>query len=538
MLESDDYNEDLMRQVGPYLKELDLALKNEATYRKAKDKRMETLREIIKASGSDLEKVFSCEVKLFDEYRGYCYDSMFVSGNRCRMIGVKMGSKDKIAKGEIMQARAFLVGGYFKECDNIISKIDTSKCSVPTKIDYLKISFDMNYEDGFYVPLKVFAEDPYLIEMERLLDELELYIKDENDDILLNCKAQIAFHKRDSEEAILYFGKGLKQSKKGTLEYSEFISGVGYNTLAKGFIVPAMDYMTQSAIISIKDGSRSYHSMRKIAECMYIIGNINKSYQYIQIAMKNAQDFNSRYRLYEASKLLPKVDKELYMVIKETNDKKTIAIISLIVLLVLLMICSYYVVVQNRKLAKQKIIISEQNEELKTNNTTIENTNEALCEANLIKDKILGRMIKETALRNELFEKVQKDISRKIKVRNYEDIPAAIELARKENKSTLESFDAMILQLFPDFAIQFNKLLKPECAIISDAENVLTPELRIFALIRLGITKNDDIAKCLYYSVNTIKSYKTKVINVSLVDKEQFYEELSNIKFNRFGNIG
>lgn len=58
--------------------------------------------------------------------------------------------------------------------------------------------------------------------------------------------------------------------------------------------------------------------------------------------------------------------------------------------------------------------------------------------------------------------------------------------------------------------------------------------MRIFALIRLGIRKNDDLAKCLNYSVNTIKSYKTKVVNMSDLSAEQFYEKLSTIVTNRY----
>ena len=84
----------------------------------------------------------------------------------------------------------------------------------------------------------------------------------------------------------------------------------------------------------------------------------------------------------------------------------------------------------------------------------------------------------------------------------------------------------MLLTLFPDFPEKFNSLLNEESREAPNSDKRLTTEMRIFALIRLGITKNDDLAQTLNYSVNTIKSYKTRVINASPYDKDEFYKQL------------
>lgn len=94
------------------------------------------------------------------------------------------------------------------------------------------------------------------------------------------------------------------------------------------------------------------------------------------------------------------------------------------------------------------------------------------------------------------------------------------------------NIDNVILSIFPNFIDRFNSLLKEECRIVLKSKDSLVPEVRIFALIRLGISKNDDIAKCLNYSVSTVKCYKSKIMNASSLTNDEFYARLMQITFN------
>ncbi|XOO53368.1 DUF6377 domain-containing protein [Prevotella histicola] len=57
----------------------------------------------------------------------------------------------------------------------------------------------------------------------------------------------------------------------------------------------------------------------------------------------------------------------------------------------------------------------------------------------------------------------------------------------------------------------------------------LTTEMRIFALIRLGINDSERIATFLNYSVHTINTYKTRVKNRSRVENDQFEQLIMDI---------
>ena len=82
--------------------------------------------------------------------------------------------------------------------------------------------------------------------------------------------------------------------------------------------------------------------------------------------------------------------------------------------------------------------------------------------------------------------------------------------------------------MYPDFVEQFNALLKEE-ARITPPEGRLTTELRVFALIRLGVDDSKKIAAMLDYSASTIYNYKVSVKNASLGPRETFEDRVKMI---------
>ncbi len=69
---------------------------------------------------------------------------------------------------------------------------------------------------------------------------------------------------------------------------------------------------------------------------------------------------------------------------------------------------------------------------------------------------------------------------------------------------------------------KFNALLAEGEAIVPKGDDILTPELRVFALIKLGIVDSSSIATLLHYSANTIYNYRAKVKNKAKGDRDSF----------------
>jgi DNA-binding NarL/FixJ family response regulator len=89
--------------------------------------------------------------------------------------------------------------------------------------------------------------------------------------------------------------------------------------------------------------------------------------------------------------------------------------------------------------------------------------------------------------------------------------------------------DEMLLKIFPSFVSEFNQLLKEEERFLLKDNELLNTQLRIFALIRLGIVHNEVIAEILDYSINTVYTYKTRTINRSHLSPDEFYRQLMKI---------
>ena len=96
------------------------------------------------------------------------------------------------------------------------------------------------------------------------------------------------------------------------------------------------------------------------------------------------------------------------------------------------------------------------------------------------------------------------------------------ELKEKEIEELLQNFDSVFLHLYPNFVEEFNALLQPEMRFQKRDDNRLVTEIRIFALIRLGIEDSSKIAEFLHYSVNTIYNYRARIKNGALDNRESF----------------
>ena len=248
--------------------------------------------------------------------------------------------------------------------------------------------------------------------------------------------------------------------------------------------------------------------------------------------MENAVFFDSRYRMYESSITLPLIDKELYELTKSQKEILTVAVCVIIVFCIAVVFLYAYIRKQNRKLRHSTRLIREKNRSLLTMNGQMADINKELRGANNIKDVYLGRILADNSSAITDIEELAKTVKLKVKTKLADDLIPFIYKKdyAKKRKEMLASFDAMFLHLFPHFIEKFNSLLKPDCQIMVEDKNALTPELRIFALVRLGITKSDVIGEILNYSSSTVRNYKTKIRNAAIVPNEEFDKRLLEIE--------
>ncbi len=193
-----------------------------------------------------------------------------------------------------------------------------------------------------------------------------------------------------------------------------------------------------------------------------------------------------------------------------------VAAVVFILFVIGLFVAWWYIRKQMMELKKAQVIIARRNKQLETKNNQLE-------EVNKIKDEYIGRSFYINSEYINKVEKLYRTIDRKLMTRRIEDLRSSLKESEliAERKSMFVDFDETFLKLFPHFIEKYNELFDDPDSKCLDPKQ-LTTEMRIFALIRLGITDSERIATFLNYSVHTINTYKTRVKNRSHIDNDKF----------------
>lgn len=518
-------------QAKESLDSLDRQIQISDTYTQQKKERISILTERLKDTSLSLDEQYRYTYLLFDEYSTYQSKLMYTSAKRLIELSSRMNDKDKLVDSKIQLAYSYLWCGAFKEAYEYINTIDTVGTTKNTKVNYLMFQVNLEYESGLYVkPLQFFLQK-YENSMCRIIAQLEKLLP-ADDDHLLEARQKACSHNNKFKEAYQYLKQRLEHSSGVSREMSAKLGDVGFLHLEMGDTATAIQYMVKSAIMDIQIGSKQAPALRKIAEAIYPDGEVERAYKYIQLSMDNAVFFDSRYRMYESSITLPLIDKDLYELTKKQKDTLVVTVCFIIIFIIALFISLLFIGKQNKKLKSSALLIQEQNMSLLTMNTRMTEINKELQDANNIKATYLGRILSDNSSSISTMEELVKVVRIKIKAKQYDDIIQFIYKHDylKKRRDMLTRFDEMFLKLFPNFIEKFNSLLKEEDRVIVQEKNMLTPELRIFALVRLGVTKSDTIADILNFSASTVRNYKTKIRNISTVPNEEFDKRLLEIE--------
>ena len=179
---------------------------------------------------------------------------------------------------------------------------------------------------------------------------------------------------------------------------------------------------------------------------------------------------------------------------------------------------------QNKKLDRIKV-------KLQITNDDLSDLNKSLSESNRVKEEYVSRFMSLCSSYIANLKHYQSMVYSKIVVGKIEELKTMVnssDVIELEVRQFYRNFDEAFLNIYPNFIVEFNELLREEERFVLPKSRCLSPELRIFALIRLGITDTDRIAKFLQYSTNTVYSYRTKIKNKA-IDKTCFDKKILNI---------
>lgn len=315
--------------------------------------------------------------------------------------------------------------------------------------------------------------------------------------------------------------------QKGTAVHQKAIvtSCIGWSYLFLKNDDQAIDYLAQAAIYDNEGATRETTALCTLARLLYRQGDIQRATEYVRQSLANANFYGARQRVIEVSSILPIIEQDRFKLMQ--GQRNAIAVAAVIaILFVLGLFMSWWLIRRQMvKLKKAQYTIAKRNRQLEAKNCQLE-------EVNKIKDEYIGRSFYINSEYINKVEKLYRTIDRKIATHSFEDLRSSLKESEliAERKSMFADFDETFLKLFPQFIDKYNELFDDSAGLkAADKPKSLTTEMRIFALIRLGITDSERIAKFLNYSVHTINTYKSRVKNRSRIDNDQFERKIMEI---------
>lgn len=298
------------------------------------------------------------------------------------------------------------------------------------------------------------------------------------------------------------------------------------------------DHLALSAISDMKSGIREYSSLRKLAVILYQEGDIHRAYNYLTLCMDDAVACNSRWRIYEVQQMFPIINEAYHNRLSRQQTWLIIALAVISLLSLFLIASLWFIRRQVRRVTIAKQQVQQANGRLHELNANLKELNKKLSESSYIKEEYIGHYIDQCSVYIEKMESYCKRLQKmaaKGKVQTLIDDLRSTQFIEDELKDFYANFDDTFLQLFPHFVEEFNALLVPEGQIRLKPGEKLNTELRIFALVRLGISSSGKIAHFLRYSSTTIYNYRVRIRNSAAGNREDFDKQVMKIGSGELG---
>lgn len=516
------------------LLKLDKTVKNEKTYEASKQSEISRLKKQSLNSANSLAQ-YQNYLDLSKAYQVYIADSATHFSRLALEVASKLNDTYLINESKIQLASIDAKEGMFPIAIKLLDEIDLSKADKKQKIAYYKTLSEvyiywMEYQEGHDV-------SDLEIERNKARDSLLSILPKSSVEYAINLGTKLIEEKElSSAEAILK--DALKKAKTDTREYSILTSILAYLYDVSGEKVLRKEYLALSALSDTKASIKENLSLRSLAILLYEEGDIERANLYIKKSLKDANFFNARLRNLQIAKMLPVID-SAYQLEKQRQEQKLQLLLYLVTVLAIIAIVSLFLVYrQVRKVKKARNEIVEVNQQLSASNENLKEANEIqkqlncnLSESNQIKEQYIHSFLEMCTEYIHRLENFKRIVGGKIKTGQSGEILKLIESTEAKNQELKElyrNFDKAFLNVYRNFVPEVNKLLRPEEAYIEKPKDSLSQELRVYAMIRLGVNDNNQIATFLHYTIRTVYNYRSKV-KLKAIYPDSFEEDLMKI---------
>ena len=518
------------------LLKLDQAIKERPIYMEQKELKLVELKRLLHRQIPDEER-FAILGTLLDEYRSFNTDSALHMAEEREQIAIRLGNREYIDNARMNKADVLGMTCMYKEVMDLMRNIHIDRLSVDIHPYYYHIYRTVYGLMADYA-VTAYEKKLYTELTDKYRDSLLLVNKD---NLLIHTLIQSDQYnvRNEYDKAIRLLTDYLALQK----DYEHDVAICAY-TLSESYRLKGdkekeKEYLIVSAMADMKTAVREYISLRKLAVLLYQEGDIERAYSYVKICMEDAAACNARLRKLEILEIFPIINDAYQQKTEKQQEQMKWALVSISLLSLFLLLAIFYVYKQMKKVAaaRREVIdankrLKELNDELHLSNAQLKEANHSIAENSYLKEEYIGRYMDQCSVYLEKMDNYRRSLGKIAATGNVEELYKNIKSSKfieGELKEFYTNFDNTFLQLFPTFVEDFNALLADDEQISLKAGERMNTELRIFALIRLGITDSVKIAQFLRYSVTTIYNYRTKVRNKAAGDRDLLEQEVMTI---------
>ena len=527
------------------LSRLDSTIEKSNLYTQERERRIENYKKKLRNIKYSSTTEYEINSQLYKEYRPYICDSAILYQNKNIEIAICLHDKNKVYESKLEMA--YLMGsiGSYKEAVDLLEDIDLSRLTNQGLVYYYSTYLRVYGELASYTQDKRKSKDYWKVFDSKLIS-LKATITPDNP-LYLQLKEDSARNAHNFEEALKFNDISLLNTTSGTPDHALVTFRRSQLYQWQGNKEKQKYYLALSAISDIQSAIKDQASLMMLAQILYEEGDIGNAYNYIRFSWDATMFYNAKLRNLQSSSIFSLIDKTYKAKIENQKTKLQNYLILTSSLLLLLVFTLFIIYRQIKRLsiAKKNLQLANDqlnhlnaeliklNDDLTTVNHILNLTNNELSESNTIKEAYIGRFIELCSTYINKIDNFRKKVHNKIKDGNINDaklMTQSQDIVDEEFDELYQNFDNTFLQLFPDFVGKVNELLNENDKFILKLGESLNPELRIIALIRLGISDGSKIAQFMRYSLTTVYNYRTKTKNRTYLPKEEFDYKISQIR--------
>ncbi|TCR12971.1 hypothetical protein EDF67_102384 [Sphingobacterium sp. JUb78] len=518
------FAQDLSDSISLYRK-LDYVMENQELYVKKREDHIAKLKQEASLVKKDEHDYLKKNYEIFKNYKKFQSDSALHYIRLCRQLTLKNSDSSSIAVSLDLAWIYSSIGRYI-EAEHVLQQLNPTTLSSTLLPQYYETysAFYSHYGQSN-------NHEKYYQASERYRDSLLMVLDPQSSQFKSATAIKILFQGQREEAKTLF--KAMWKENKEDLEQRALIAYfIGLIYKQEKNIIAQRYYFAQSAIADIEIANRDNASLQDLALTYYELRDFDHAFKFIEKAIDDAMGCNVRYRIVEGTSFYPIINAAYQKKINTQNRQLQVMLIVISFLSLILIIGLVFIFRQVQRLRLTREELSMTNSNLRKLNEEVNDKNMQLFESNHIKEEYIAQFFDLCSNYIDKMEDIRKALLKKASTQQWDAIKDQLkstQMVEREVQQLYINFDRIFLNLYPSFVADFNKLLAPDEQILPKKGEFLNTELRIFALIRLGISDSVKIASFLRYSLRTVYNYRTKVRNKAVGNRDDFEDQVRQI---------